>query len=76
VFARCGSSESSDLQGFHAGGGTRTPDTRIMIPDKQGSVRSDSPSQAPEGQFSSSESRELGARSGAQARRKRKRRKG
>jgi hypothetical protein len=59
-----------------AGGGTRTPDTRIMISDKQGSVRSDSPSQAREGQLSSGESGELGARSGAQARRKRKRRKG
>ena len=27
-----GPAERADLQAFHAGGGTRTPDTRIMIP--------------------------------------------
>jgi hypothetical protein len=57
-----------------AGGGSRAPDTRIMIGDSQGSEGSERPSQAREGAVSSGESRELGAQSGARSRRKRKRR--
>ena len=56
-----------------AGGGTRTPDTRIMMGDTQGLEGSKRVSQAREGAPSFPESRELGARLGA--RRKRKKRK-
>jgi hypothetical protein len=58
-----------------AGGRIRTCDTRIMIEDRQGSPGSEGGSQASEGDLSSPESREFGARSGARPRRKRKRRK-
>jgi hypothetical protein len=60
---------------FDAGGGTRTPDTRIMIGWTQGPEGSDKPSQTREGDLSSPGSRELGAKSGAKSRRERKRRK-
>ena len=57
-----------------AGGGTRTPDTRIMMGDTQGSDGSEKHSQARRDALSSAGADELGARSGA--RRKRKKRKG
>jgi hypothetical protein len=66
--------KSLDLQALHAGGGTRTPDTRIMIGWRQGAEGSDRHSQARRGDLSSLGSRELGAKSGAKSRRKRKRR--
>ena len=56
----------------HAGGGTRTPDTRIMMADTQRSDSSASNFQARQGALSSDEVPELGARSAA--RRKRKKR--
>jgi len=66
--AQClGVFEPPDLQGLHAGGGTRTPDTRIMIGDAQGREGSEGPSQALEGPLSSAESPELGARLGARS---------
>ena len=68
--------KASCMQGLNdAGGGIRTPDTRIMIDDRQGDVGSEGGSQASEGDLSSPDSRKFGARSGARKRRKRKRRK-
>jgi Phage derived protein Gp49-like (DUF891) len=49
----------------HAGGGTRTPDTRIMMADTQGSDASADASQARQGALSSGDLPELGARLGA-----------
>jgi hypothetical protein len=59
-----------------AGGGTRTPDTRIMMGDRQGSKGSSEGSQARKGHLSSAESRELGARLGARRKRKKRRSQG
>jgi hypothetical protein len=49
----------------HAGGGTRTPDTRIMMDHKRGPDRPAGDSQARQGVLSSDEPAELGAKSGA-----------
>jgi len=55
----------------HAGGGTRTPDTRMA--DTQGSDSSAADPQARQGALSSDELSELGARSGARRKKKQRR---
>jgi hypothetical protein len=52
------------------------PSVPMSRPDEQGDPASASGSQARQGDLSSGESREFGARAGARKRRKRKRRKG
>jgi len=58
----------------HAGGGTRTPDTRIIMADTHGGPNSSaSGSQARQGALSSDELPEVGARLGARRKKKQRR---